>query len=96
MVKLLFATSADDILGTSHGVYAPKKLDFQYQRIYARALPFLGVNSKIKREWRTLPEQYQGLGMPNFPLLALSEKLTFLVGNWGLIGQAHSDALAMA
>ena len=34
--------------------------------------------------------------MPNFPLLALSEKLTFLVGNWGLIGQAHSDALAMA
>ena len=74
----------------------PKKLDFQYQRIYARALPFLGVNSKIKREWRTLPEQYQGLGMPNFPLLALAEKLTFLVGNWGLIGQAHSDALSMA
>jgi hypothetical protein len=74
----------------------PKKLDLQYQRIYARALPFLGVKSKIKREWRTLPEQYQGLGMPNFPLLALSEKLTFLVGNWGLIGQSHSDALAMA
>jgi hypothetical protein len=74
----------------------PKKLDLQYQRIYARALPFFGVNSKIKREWRTLPEQYQGLGMPNFPLLALSEKLTFLVENWGLIGQAHSDALTMA
>jgi hypothetical protein len=73
-----------------------KKLDLQYQQIYARALPFLGVNSKIKREWRTLPEQYQGLGMPNFPLLALSKKLTFLVGNWDLIGQNHSDALAMA
>ena len=34
--------------------------------------------------------------MPNFPLLALSKKLTFLVGNWGLIGQTRSDALAMA
>ena len=74
----------------------PKKLDAQYQRIYAKVLPLLGVNRNIKREWRTLPEQYQGLGMPNVPLLALSEKLTFLVGNWGLTGQAHSDALAMA
>ena len=74
----------------------PKKLDAQYQRLYAKALPLLGVNSKIKREWRTLPEQYQGLGMPNVPLQALSEKLSFLVGNWGLAGQAHSDALAMA
>ncbi len=34
--------------------------------------------------------------MTNFPLLTLAEKLTFLVGNWGLIGQAHSDALSMA
>jgi hypothetical protein len=34
--------------------------------------------------------------MPNVPLQALSEKLSFLVGNWGLTGQAHSDALAMA
>ncbi len=34
--------------------------------------------------------------MPNVPLQALSEKLSFLVGNWGLAGQAHSDALAMA
>ncbi len=74
----------------------PKKLDAQYQRVYAKALPFLGVNSKITREWRTLPEQYQGLKMPNIPLLALSEKLSFLLGNWGFPGQAHSDALAMA
>ena len=74
----------------------PKKLDFQYQQIYARALPSLGVNFKIKQEWGTLPEQYQGLGMLNFPLLALAKKLMFLVGNWGLIGQAHSDALSMA
>ena len=74
----------------------PKKLDVQVQCVYAKALPFLGVNGNIKKEWRTLPEQYQGLGMPNIPLAALAEKLSFLVGNWGFHGQAHSDSLAMA
>ncbi len=65
----------------------PKKLDAQVQHIYAKALPFLGVNGNIKREWRTLPEQYQGLGMPNMPLAALADKLSFLLGNWGLDGR---------
>jgi hypothetical protein len=74
----------------------PKKLDAQVKCVYAKALPFLGVNGNIKKEWRTLPEQYQGLGMPNIPLAALAEKLSFLVGNWGFHGQAHSDSLAMA
>ncbi len=75
----------------------PKKLDVQVQRVYAKALPFLGVNSNIKKEWRTLPEQYQGLGMPNvLPLAALAETLSFLVRNWGFHGQAHGDSLAMA
>jgi hypothetical protein len=59
----------------------PKKLDVHVQCVYAKALPFLGVNGNIKREWRTLPEQYQGLGMPNIPLAALVEKLSFLAGN---------------
>jgi hypothetical protein len=74
----------------------PKKLDAQVQRVYAKALPFLGVNSNIKKEWRTLPEQYQGLGMPNILLAALAEKLSFLVSNWGFHGQAHSDSLVIA
>jgi hypothetical protein len=75
---------------------SPSKLDAKFQKVYAKALPFLGVNCKIKREWRTLPEMYQGLGLPNFPLLALSSKIFFLRGNWGFHGQAHSDCLAMA
>ena len=74
----------------------PKKLDTQVQRVYAKALPFLGVYGNIKKEWRTLPEQYQGLGMPNIPLAALAEKLSFLVRIWGFQGHAHSDSLAMA
>ena len=74
----------------------PKKFDTIVQRVYSKALPLVGVNSKIKREWRTLPERYQGLGMPNMPLLSLQEKISFLQGNWGFPGQSHSNALAMA
>jgi hypothetical protein len=39
---------------------------------------------------------YQGLALPNIPLVALSEKVSFLLSNWGAFGQAHNDALAMA
>jgi hypothetical protein len=74
----------------------PKKLDAQVQRIHTKALPFLGVNDNIEKEWRILPEQYQGLGMQNILLATLAEKLSFLVSNWGFHGQAHSDSLAMA
>ena len=37
----------------------------------------------IKREWRDLPERFHGLGMPNFPVLALAGKTSFLLANWG-------------
>jgi hypothetical protein len=74
----------------------PSKLDRKIQKVYEKALPLLGVKSKIKREWRTLPEMYQGLTLPNFSLVALSEKVAFLFGNWGFHGQAPSNALAMA
>jgi hypothetical protein len=39
---------------------------------------------------------YQGLALPNFSLVALAEKITFLLSNWGFPGVAHSDSLAMA
>jgi hypothetical protein len=74
----------------------PKQLDGCIQCFYAKALPFLGINCKIKKEWRTLPEMYQGPAMPNLPLVALLDKISFLLGNWGFYGQAHSNALAMA
>jgi hypothetical protein len=74
----------------------PKKMGKSFQRVYKKTLPFLGVNCKIKKEWRTLTEIYQGLSLPNFPLVALAEKVSFLLENWGFQGQAHSNALAMA
>ncbi len=81
--------------GLVPGCMLPTKLDKIIQQVYERALPFLSVNCKIKKEWRTLPEMYQGLVLPNFPLVALSAKV-FLLENWGFSGRAHSDALAMA
>jgi hypothetical protein len=59
----------------------PRKLDTMIQWVYAKALPLLGVNKKIKKAWRTLPEMYQGLALPNFPLVALAKKITFLLSN---------------
>jgi hypothetical protein len=72
------------------------KLDKSFQRVYKKALPLLGVNCKIKKEWRTLPEMYQGLALPNIPVVALLAKVSFLLGNWGFFSQVHSNALAMA
>jgi hypothetical protein len=74
----------------------PRKLDTMYQRLNEKALLLLGVNRKIKKEWRTLPEMYQGLALPNFPLIALAEKISFIFANWGFQRVAHSDAMAMA
>ena len=65
----------------------PSKLDSQLQRVYVQALPFLGVNCKIKCKWHTLPEMYHGLGLPNFPLVALATNVLFLMGSWGFYGQ---------
>jgi hypothetical protein len=74
----------------------PPTLDKCFQKVYEKALPLLRVNCKIKQEWRTLPKKYQGLAMPNVPLVALAEKVSFLLGNWGgFTGQAQSDTLAM-
>jgi hypothetical protein len=39
-----------------------------------------------------IPEQYQGLGMPNFALISLASKLSYLQYNWRF-GAPHSNAL---
>jgi hypothetical protein len=87
-------------LGISWGLVTmcmpPVKLDNNIQWIHGQALPFWGVNGKIKKEWRTLPEMYQGLAMPYMPLVVLVEKLSFLLCNWSFQGLAHSNVLAMA
>jgi hypothetical protein len=74
----------------------PKKLNTMIQQIYAKVLLSLGMHRNIKKECWPLPEMYQGLSLPNFPLIPLADKILFLLCNWGFHWLAHSDALAMA
>ncbi len=50
------------------------------------------MNCHIELPWRMIPEQYQGLDMPNFALIPLASKLSYLQCNWGF-GAPHSNAL---
>jgi hypothetical protein len=43
--------------------------------VYFKCLPLLGLQSHIKLLWRTLPEAYQGISLPNFALHDLAAKL---------------------
>ena len=45
-------------------------------------MPLLGVTRNISKAWRTLPERYQGLGLPDFKVHALSKKVRFLQREW--------------
>jgi hypothetical protein len=70
-------------------------LEMKVQALYYKALPLMGINGNLKKEWRSLPTMYQGLGLPSFPLVTLSKKISFLQGNWGSPGVAQSDALSL-
>ena len=49
---------------------------------YYHCLPALGVNRTIGHEWRMLPVEYQGLGLPNLALEKLAESLQLLQRHW--------------
>jgi hypothetical protein len=75
-------------------VMSPKRLMDLFQWVYFRCLPLLNVNCHIDLPWRTIPEQYQGLGMANYTLVSLSSKLSFIQINWGF-DVAHLKAMMM-
>ena len=50
---------------------------------YYHCLPAPGVNRNIAKEWRTLPVEYQGLGLPNLSLEKLADSLRLLQRHWG-------------
>ena len=70
----------------------PKQLDVQLRKVWYRVLPFLGVRRNIKLLWRTLLERFQGLGMPNFVVVAFAVKVFFLQCHWGFEG-ATADSM---
>ena len=61
--------------GIASVVLAPKKLVNMMHGLYYKALPLLGINRCITREWRLLGERYQGLGMANFACDCLAAKI---------------------
>ena len=65
-------------------ILSPAKLEEMLGKLYYKALPLLGVNRNIGTEWRTLPECYHGLGLPNFVSAALAVKIHFLQCTWEL------------
>lgn len=62
---------------------APRKtLDDAFTAWYYTFLPALGVNRNITKEWRTLPTQYQGLGLPQMSIEKLSTSLQYIQRHW--------------
>jgi hypothetical protein len=53
------------------------------QPVFFQCLPLIGVQKHIKLPWQTLPEMYQGIGLPNFTLILLVAKLQYIQCNWG-------------
>jgi len=80
------------VWGLATVVLSPRKIDKQLRRVWYRVLPFLGVRRNITLLWRTLPERYQGLGMPNFAVVAFASKVFFLQCHWGFDG-ATADSM---
>jgi hypothetical protein len=56
--------------------------------IYFKCLPLLGIQRHIKLPWHTLPEAYQGIGLPNFSLHLLAAKLKLIQCLWGFSNAA--------
>jgi hypothetical protein len=59
--------------------------------IYFKSLPFLGFNRYITKEFRTLPTDYQGVGLRQWSIEKLSRDLSFLLRHWNstsTLGQA--------
>jgi hypothetical protein len=80
--------------GIATVVLSPQELYLVTKPVYYKCLPFLGVQRHIELPWRTLPECYQGIGLPNFALISLSAKLQLIQGIWGF-KDAASKSLRM-
>jgi hypothetical protein len=60
-----------------------QEVDKTFSSWYYSLLPALGVNRNIAKAWRTLPQQYQGLGLPQMSLEKLAVSLHYLQRHWG-------------
>ncbi len=59
-----------------------QEIDDLFHSWYYQCLPSLGITRSITKAWRTLPTEFQGLGLPNMSLEKLATSLTFLQHHW--------------
>jgi hypothetical protein len=69
--------------GLSTVVLSSKEFALATKPVYFKCLLLLGVQQHIELPWRTLPESFQGIGLPNLALHSLASKLQLLQCNWG-------------
>jgi hypothetical protein len=60
-----------------------EKIETQLSSWYYHCLPALGVNRSIGCEWKTLPFEFQGLGLPHLTLEKTADSLHLLQHHWG-------------
>ena len=61
----------------------PRTVEDTFMKWYFNSLPRLGVNRNITADWRWLPKQYQGLGLPNFGIEKAVEMIQYMFRHWG-------------
>ena len=90
-----FSFRTQAIMSVRYGIVplmaSRSSIDYTVSKWYYHCLPALGVNRTIGHEWRTLPFEYQGLGLPNLSLEKLAESLHLLQHHWSRrteLGQA--------
>ena len=72
-----------------------KKMEKLMQSLYYRVIPLLGINRNIAKGWRMLPERFHGLGLPNFVINFLTEKLHVMYYHFGFertVGEMMTQA----
>jgi hypothetical protein len=61
---------------------SPEELDSTMGAIYFKALPHLGFNRYITTEFRTLPSEFQGIGLRHWSIEKLSRDISVLLRHW--------------
>ena len=69
--------------GLGEVIIPPKRLKKLMHALYYWILPILNINRFITREWRTLPERYQELGLPEWGGDCLAAKIFLIQRLWG-------------
>ena len=68
--------------GLSSLYASPDELEQAMGSVYFNALPFLGFNRNINKAYRTLPSEYQGIGLKHWCIEKLGKDISVLLRHW--------------